>query len=75
MTARQLWPGFLLAAFFLAACEPGADDAESEDDNTPAIPVETATPTRGDIFAVYSGTAPIEAFRDATVIDQQIAAE
>jgi membrane fusion protein (multidrug efflux system) len=33
-----------------------------------AIPVETATATRGDILAIYSGTAPIEAFADATVI-------
>ena len=68
MTARQLWPGFLLTAFILTACQPGADDAESEEDEAPAIPVETATPTRGDIFAVYSGTAPIEAFADAMVI-------
>ena len=68
MTARQLWPGFLLTALFLAACQPGAEDAESEEDDAPAIPVETATPTRGDIFAVYSGTAPIEAFADAMVI-------
>ena len=30
--------------------------------------METANPTRGDILAVYSGTAPIEAFADATVI-------
>lgn len=67
MTARQLWPGFLLTAFFLAACQPGADDADSGKDENPAIPVEIATPTRGDIFAVYTGTAPIEAFADAMV--------
>ena len=62
-------PIFVLAAFFLAACQPGADDPDADaEDDAPAIPVETATPTRGDIVAVYSGTAPIEAFADATVI-------
>ena len=70
MTARHFWPILALTAFFLAACQPGTDDADadSDEDETPAIPVEAAIPTRGDIFAVYSGTAPIEAFADATVI-------
>jgi membrane fusion protein (multidrug efflux system) len=70
MTARNIWPGILLTALFLAACQPGADEADAlaDEDAAPAVPVETATPTRGDIFAVYSGTAPIEAFADATVI-------
>ena len=68
MTARHFWPGLLLAAILLAACQPGAGDAEADADEAPAIPVETATPTRDDILAVYSGTAPIEAFADATVI-------
>lgn len=67
MAARKFWPGFLLTAFLLVACQPGADDQRDEDE-APAIPVETATATRGDILAVYSGTAPIEAFADATVI-------
>jgi membrane fusion protein (multidrug efflux system) len=59
----------LMLAVLFAACRQGADDkdAESEED-VAAIPVEIATPTRGDIFAVYSGTAPIEAFADAQVI-------
>ena len=68
MTARHFWPGLLLAAFFLPACQPGAEDDAADEDEAPAIPVETAIPTRGDILAVYSGTAPIEAFADATVI-------
>ena len=70
MTARYAWPGVALAALFLAACQPGADesDADSDAGEAAAIPVETATATRGDIFAVYSGTAPIEAFADAMVI-------
>jgi len=59
----------LILATLFAACQQSANDkdAESEDEG-PAIPVEIATPTRGDIFAVYSGTAPIEAFADAQVI-------
>ena len=68
MTARNLWPSLALATFFLTACQPGADDSDADEDEAPAIPVETATPTRGDILAVYSGTAPIEAFADATVV-------
>ncbi len=70
MTARYVWPGLAITALFLAGCQPGADgsDADSDADEAAAIPVETATATRGDIFAVYSGTAPIEAFADATVI-------
>lgn len=67
---RQYLPGLLLGVSLLASCQQGADgaDSEQEDEETPAIPVETATATRGDIYAMYSGTAPIEAFADATVI-------
>jgi membrane fusion protein (multidrug efflux system) len=68
MTARRFWPAFAITAFFLVACQPGAEEADPGEDEAPAIPVETATATRGDIVAVYSGTAPIEAFADATVI-------
>jgi membrane fusion protein (multidrug efflux system) len=59
----------LALALLLSSCQEdaGEKDAESEDES-PAIPVEIATPTRGDIFATYSGTAPIEAFADAQVI-------
>ena len=70
MTARQSWPIILLATVFVTACEPdaGETDAAGDEEEAPAIPVETATPVRGDIVAIYSGTAPIEAFADATVI-------
>jgi membrane fusion protein (multidrug efflux system) len=70
MLARNIWPEILLSAVLLNACQPGENDkdAESNDDEVAAIPVEIASATRGDIFAVYSGTAPIEAFADATVI-------
>ncbi len=70
MLARNIWPEILLTTVLLAACQPGDNDkdADSNEDEVAAIPVEIASATRGDIFAVYSGTAPIEAFADATVI-------
>lgn len=55
--------------FALAGCQPGADKGdEAGEEEQPAIPVETAGSNRGDIYAVYSGTAPVEAFADAQVI-------
>jgi membrane fusion protein (multidrug efflux system) len=54
----------------LSACQQGGDaDATNQDDEEESapIPVEIAVPVRGDIFAVYSGTAPIEAFAEADV--------
>ena len=68
------WPGLLLMALLLTACQQAEEGAEataeneSEEDEAPAIPVEIATATRGDIYATYTGTAPVEAFADATVI-------
>jgi len=76
MTARRCWPGLVLGLMLLAACQPGAESGsaadssegkESEDDS-PSIPVETSAATRADIYAMYSGTAPIEADADAGVI-------
>ncbi len=47
----------------------GEDKNEDEDeDEAPAVPVEVAYPDRGDVYAMYSGTAPIEALAEATVI-------
>ena len=66
-----------LAAFacilLLSGCQQGgdpeapADEKEDEEDVAP-VPVETSNPVRSDIYAVYSGTAPIEAFAEADVI-------
>jgi membrane fusion protein (multidrug efflux system) len=59
----------LMLSAILAACQPGAGKKDADEkEEAPAIPVEVATPSRGDIYAVYSGTAPIEAFADAQVI-------
>lgn len=53
----------------LTACQQGpGDDAKEDEEETPPIPVETRNPVRGDVYAVYSGTAPIEAFAEADVI-------
>lgn len=76
------WPGLILTFLLLAACQPGGEQEEataenetteeseekSDEEDTPAIPVETSSATRGDIYATYSGTAPVEAFTDAAVI-------
>ena len=68
--SRHFWPALVLSAAVLAACsqdgETGGDLEEEEE--TPAIPVEIAKATRGDIYSTYSGTAPIEAFEYAEVI-------
>ena len=64
-----LWPVLALAAVTLCACGQGDESSEEvAEEEAPAIPVETVKPSRGDIDALYSGTAPIEAFADATVI-------
>ncbi|MGH8195112.1 MAG: efflux RND transporter periplasmic adaptor subunit [Woeseiaceae bacterium] len=67
---RQYRPFALLLVLALTACQkdPAESAAENEEEDAPAIPVEIGTPTRGDIFAVYSGTAPVEAFAEAQVI-------
>jgi len=54
----------------LIACQQGDDvgDEQEEDEEAPPVPVETNVPIRGDIFATYTGTAPIEAFAEADVI-------
>jgi membrane fusion protein (multidrug efflux system) len=69
-----------MAAFacvlLLSACQQDAELAEEQvvedeqavEDETPAVPVETSAPVRGDIVATYTGTAPIEAFAEADVI-------
>lgn len=66
-----------LLCIALAACgKPDAPGAAAEDpsaanetkEETPPVPVETGFPERGDIYAVYAGTAPIEAFAEADVV-------
>ena len=63
---------FLLPLMVLGACEmqaKGDDDKDAADEEeTAAIPVEVGHPTRGDIFAVYSATAALEADGEAEVV-------
>ncbi|MGI9233527.1 MAG: efflux RND transporter periplasmic adaptor subunit [Woeseiaceae bacterium] len=58
----------LACAFALGACQQGEKSSKDEDEKTPPVPVEVSLPVRGDVYAIYSGTAPIEAFARADVI-------
>ncbi len=69
MTLFRFSPAALACVLLLAACQSQDQDSEANDDEeSPPIPVEISLPTRGDVFAVYSGTAPVEAFAEADVI-------
>lgn len=71
MTLFRSGPVALALLLLLSACQQGDEATASDEEDaeeTPPIPVETARPTRGDVYAVYSGTAPIEAFDEADVI-------
>lgn len=71
MTFDRRSPFVLVLALLLAACgnPDGGDTDDAEDDEeSPPVPVEVAKPTRGDIYAIYSGTAPVEAFAEADVV-------
>ena len=70
MLRKRMVPALLVVGLLIGACgkdgkDPGADAADEE---AVPIPVETSLPSRGDIYAVYSGTAPIEAFAEADVV-------
>jgi len=70
MSLNRYGPAVILCALLLGAC--GQDSKESKDepeeDEATPIPVETGVPIRGDILAVYAGTAAIEALAEADVI-------
>ncbi len=54
----------------LAACDNGqaTADGDNADKEIPAIPVEVAATNRSDVYAIYSGTASLEAEEEALVI-------
>jgi membrane fusion protein (multidrug efflux system) len=60
----------IVFAIVLGACGRNADEPTTGDneEEAVAVPVEIERPVRGDIVAIYSGTAPIEAFAEADVI-------
>lgn len=71
MSLNHLGPAVLACALLISACAQEGDESdttEAEEEEIVAVPVEIGKPTRGDIVAVYSGTAPIEAFAEADVI-------
>ncbi|HSM30582.1 MAG TPA: efflux RND transporter periplasmic adaptor subunit [Woeseiaceae bacterium] len=69
MSLFQFGPPALLGVLFLGACQSDAPpEAEGSEEETPPVPVETSAPVRGDVYAMYTGTAPIEAYAEADVI-------
>lgn len=52
----------------LSACQQVDPAKDKDDEETPPVPVETTSPIRGDVVAVYTGTAPLEAYAEADVI-------
>ena len=69
MSLFRYGPPALLGVLLLGACQPETpSEAENAEEETPPVPVETMTPVRGDVYAMYTGTAPIEAYAEADVI-------
>ena len=72
MSLKRYGPAAVACALLLGACAgdeaPEEPAARTEESEAPPVPVETGLPVRGDIYAVYSGTAPIESFAEADVI-------
>ena len=70
MSLNHPGPALVVFAFLLGACGQGKEgpDSEENEEETTAVPVEVGSPVRGDVYAVYSGTAPIEAFAEADVV-------
>jgi membrane fusion protein (multidrug efflux system) len=58
-----------LAGALIGGCSNGkAKDKDPAEDKATAVPVETQPLKRGEMIAVYSGTAPIEAHEEAFVV-------
>jgi len=69
MSLNRFGPAAFVGVLLLAACQSEQQqEAEGSEEESPPIPVETGLPTRGDVYATYTGTAPIEAFAEADVI-------
>ncbi|HUD97051.1 MAG TPA: biotin/lipoyl-binding protein, partial [Woeseiaceae bacterium] len=68
--SRSTLAAWLTVLVVLGGCQSGDGNSAADEnkDETPAIPVEITVATRRDIYAVYSGTAPVEAFADAQVV-------
>lgn len=68
MKLHRISAAALACVLVLAACQKGDNGKDSDEEESPPIPVEVSLPVRGNVYAVYSGTAPIEAFAQADVI-------
>src|SRR5210317_1439975 len=69
MSLFRFGPATLLGALLLGACQSEqSSETESAEEDAPPVPVEITQPVRGDVYAMYTGTAPIEAFAEANVI-------
>ena len=68
MKLNRLGPVTFALLFLLVGCQQDDGQEASAEEEAPPIPVETSKPARGDIYAIYTGTAPIEALAEATVI-------
>lgn len=68
MTFDRRSPLVLVLTLLFAACGNPDGKTADNDEESPPVPVEVQKPTRGDIYAIYSGTAPIEAFAEADVV-------
>lgn len=65
------WAVVLLATALLVGCKGDgatASTTDADDKAGPGIPVEVATLQRGEVFAVYTGTASLETDADALVV-------
>lgn len=71
-TTRRLasTTAILLGAVLLAGCsgKDGKDPKAEDGAEAAGVPVEVILPERGDVFAVYTGTASLETDADATVV-------
>lgn len=68
-TFSRLAVAGLIVLLALTGCKiGGGDDADEDVEETPPIPVEVADLSRGDVSAVYSGTASLEAEQEAFVV-------
>lgn len=68
--ARAL-TALVMLALAATGCGGGkkqAGAAKGDEEETPAVPVEVASLERGDVYAVYTGTAALETDADALVV-------
>jgi membrane fusion protein (multidrug efflux system) len=69
MSLFRSGPAALLSVLLVSACQSEQpSQAENTEEDNPPVPVETSIPVRGDVYAMYTGTAPIEAYAEANVI-------